>query len=75
MVHAPRVQRLDTQLAPACANWHVLPQAPQFDALLVVFVSQPLAALPSQSAKPLLQAARKHEPVRQPATPLAKEQR
>ena len=73
MVHAPRVQRLATQLAPACANWHVLPQAPQFVALLVVFVSQPLAALPSQSAKPLLHAASTHAPARQPATPFGNE--
>ncbi len=73
VVHAPRVQRLETQLAPACANWQVLPHAPQFVALLVVFVSQPLAALPSQSAKPLLHAASTHAPARQPATPFGNE--
>ncbi len=73
MVHAPSVQRLETQLAPACANWHVLPQAPQFDAPLVVLVSQPLASLPSQFAKPLLHAASTHAPARQPATPFVRE--
>ena len=35
---------------------HALPHDPQFDALVLVFTSQPLAALMSQSAKPALHA-------------------
>jgi hypothetical protein len=35
---------------------HDVPQAPQWEALVWVFTSQPLAGLPSQSAKPALQA-------------------
>jgi hypothetical protein len=45
-----------------------LPQVPQFDALFVVFTSQPLAGLLSQFAKPAL-----HDTLHMPAThaPLA----
>ena len=53
-VQAPRVQALDTQEAPAWAKLHTLPQDPQFDALFVRFVSQPLPALPSQLPRPAL---------------------
>jgi hypothetical protein len=43
-----------TQAAMAFAGaGHMFPQAPQFAALLVRFVSQPSAALALQSAKPL----------------------
>ena len=40
---------------------HTLPQAPQFDALVFVFVSQPVTALMSQSPKPALHAMA-HDP-------------
>jgi hypothetical protein len=49
----PQVQALFTQRSPAAQAW---PHAPQFAASLVVFTSQPLLALPSQSAKPGRQA-------------------
>lgn len=45
------------QLAPAFANEQAVPQEPQFDALVFVFVSQPLATLVSQLPKPVLQAS------------------
>ncbi len=48
----------------------VRPQAPQFNAV-VVLVSQPLAMLPSQSAKPVLQAI-PHRPLVHPGRPLGK---
>jgi len=53
-------QALLAQLALACATPQMLPQAPQLLTSLVVLVSQPLAALPSQLAQPAL-----HEPMAQ----------
>jgi hypothetical protein len=44
------------------ASGHVLPHAPQLAALVRVLVSQPLTALPSQSAKPSAQAVW-HRPI------------
>jgi hypothetical protein len=41
-------------VAVALASLHTVPQPPQF-ASVWMFVSQPLAELPSQSAKPALQ--------------------
>jgi hypothetical protein len=49
----PQVQCPLTQLSPAGQTW---PQAPQLFASVVRWVSQPLAALPSQSAYPAWQA-------------------
>lgn len=49
----PQVLALQTGVPLAEAQ--VLPQAPQFERLLVVLTSQPLDALPSQSAQPALQ--------------------
>jgi hypothetical protein len=43
------------QAGVAFARLHVWPQLPQLAALVWVLVSQPLAALPSQSPKPVLQ--------------------
>lgn len=45
------------------------PQAPQWDPLVAVLVSQPFIALPSQSAKGAVQIASPHTPLRQTGTP------
>jgi hypothetical protein len=74
VAQVPITHRPFAQVAPAFANWQMLPQAPQLVAVVAVLVSQPLASVPSQLAKPVLQAARKQAPVRQPATPLVREQ-
>jgi hypothetical protein len=50
---------------------HTFAQRPQCDTELLVLVSQPLAALPSQSPKPALQLATVQAPALHPATPLA----
>ncbi len=50
--HAP-----EAQAAVALGTLHARPQAPQCALVLVVLVSQPLAALPSQSPKPALHEA------------------
>jgi len=50
---------------------HARPQVPQFETLVAVAASQPLAALPSQSAKPAAQLATAHAPAMQAAVPLA----
>jgi hypothetical protein len=47
---------LDEQLVVPWLFVQVVPQFPQFEALFVVFVSQPLFAFPSQLLKPALQA-------------------
>ncbi len=53
----------------------MLPQREQLVTSVVVFTSQPLAALPSQSAKPAVQALRRHTPAEQVAPALGKLQR
>jgi hypothetical protein len=53
---------------------HALPQAPQCETLLVVLVSQPFAALPSQLPKPAVHEATRHEPEAHVAEPFATEQ-
>jgi hypothetical protein len=53
-------------------NTQPLLHMPQCAALDERSVSQPLAALPSQSPKPALQRARAHAPAAQAATPLGK---
>ena len=45
---------------------HARPQDPQLVASVCVFVSQPFAADPSQSAKPALQSRTEHVPAMQP---------
>jgi hypothetical protein len=66
-----RVHTPATQLAvlPVGAV-HTVPQAPQFITLLLVRVSQPLAALPSQLAKPALHTS-EQVPMAHPDWPLA----
>ncbi|MBK8694091.1 MAG: hypothetical protein IPN17_17860 [Deltaproteobacteria bacterium] len=72
MRHIPAVH---TGLAPVGAEQRV-PQAPQLEmSPIAVFTSQPLAGLPSQSAKPALQAPRMQRPAAQVAAALAKLQR
>ncbi len=63
-VHAPAEQP-----AVALASEHALPQAPQFDTLVLVAVSHPLATDPSQSPKPVEHAMR-HPPAAQLGEPL-----
>jgi hypothetical protein len=53
-VQAPIAQCIAVQAAPALAKLHALPHAPQL-VTEVIAVSQPLAGLPSQSAKPAAQ--------------------
>jgi hypothetical protein len=55
------------------APLHDAPQAPQFDTLVCVFVSHPLAGMPSQSAKPALQLCTLHVPVLQVAVAFGRE--
>lgn len=50
---------------------HTLPQPPQLPALVFTLTSQPLAGLPSQSAKPALQLAMSQTPATQLEVPLA----
>ncbi len=64
----PMAQRPLAQVAPALANWQRLPQAPQFITSVVVAISQPLVALPSQFAKPVVQLARLQTEAMQPVT-------
>jgi hypothetical protein len=58
MLHAP-----DVQNAKPCVESQARLQPPQFFALVSVFVSQPLDATPSQSAKGGRQEAMVHVPV------------
>ncbi len=50
---------------------HEFPQAPQFSRSVAIVASHPLAARPSQFAKPALHDATVHTPAAQPATPFA----
>lgn len=52
---------------------HKIPQAPQLEKALLVSVSQPFPAIPSQSPNPALQEARMHAPALQPGLPLVTE--
>ena len=52
-----------------------MPQPPQCAVVLRVSTSQPSAALPLQSAKPVLQLATRHTPASHAATPLGASQR
>ncbi len=62
---------LDTHEAAALANEHDTPHVPQFDTLVVVSVSQPFAAMPSQSPRPAAQLVTMHIPPEQPGVPPA----
>lgn len=73
MPHTPPPQ---TAVAPVGGVGQRMPQTPQLAmSPIAVFTSQPLAGLPSQSAKPVLQAPRTHSPAVQVAAALAKLQR
>jgi hypothetical protein len=74
VLQVPITQRPAAQLAAALANWQMLPQLPQLAVVMEVFTSQPLSSLLSQLAKPVLQAASEHVPVRHAATPLVRRQ-
>ena len=52
------------------ATRHMLPQRPQLADAVRTSVSQPLAASPSQSAKPSLHIPTRHTPSAQPGVPL-----
>jgi hypothetical protein len=52
---------------------HTLPHAPQLAGFVCVLTSQPLAALMSQSAKPILQLATRHVPAAHAGAPLGVE--
>ncbi len=70
VLHA-RPQRPVSQRAAALAPaGHTLPQVPQWDRLVRVSVSQPLAGLPSQLLKPAVQPAMPHTPALQEGVPL-----
>jgi hypothetical protein len=66
-VHEAIVHWLLTQEGVPLATVQAVPQPPQLEALLVVFVSQPLPTLPSQLPQPVLheieQAPREHAAV------------
>src|SRR5579864_5149337 len=69
----PALQAATVQLPAAPAGTalgrlHAAPQPPQFAASVRMSCSQPLAALPSQSAKPALQLAITHAPPEQAPT-------
>ena len=60
------------QLEPAFVWLHVLPQPPQLPRLVLMFVSQPFAGLPSQSANPAAQVPSWQAPPWQVADAFAK---
>ncbi len=64
-LQAARAQAPATHDALALLNAHTFPQAPQFEVLVRVAASQPLAGLLSQSAKPALHAPTAHRPAAQ----------
>jgi hypothetical protein len=64
--HAPALQ-----VSVAFGRLHARPHAPQWARAVLVLVSQPLAAIPSQLAKPALQRAMPHAPLVHAPTPLA----
>jgi hypothetical protein len=60
--HVPPHTAAAQVAVPPTGAGHVVPQRPQLFAVVLRLVSQPLAALPSQSPKPVLQV-RRHAPV------------
>jgi hypothetical protein len=67
-VHAP-----ETQFAVAFTVLQAVPQAPQWDALFVRFVSQPSPGIPLQSPKPVVQDMIRHCPDAHDASALTRE--
>ena len=70
-LHAATVQVPPAHPGMPFGAAQTFPQVPQLLTLLVTLVSQPFAALPSQLAKPALQAATAHAPPAHAAVPLA----
>jgi hypothetical protein len=70
VVHAPRAQVPLAQVAAALAKKQGRPQPPQCVVLVVVLVSQPLTASPSQLPKPVLHMPRRHTPPVHDTAPL-----
>ncbi len=69
VAQAPIAQTPDPQVAPALAKRHTTPQPPQlFTSAARTAVSQPLAAMPSQSEKPAAQPPMTHAPAAQALT-------
>lgn len=67
-LHAATVHAPDAHAAVAFASAHRLPQDPQFDAVVCVFVSHPFDAMPSQLPHPATQLGT-HAPAVQPVVP------
>jgi hypothetical protein len=65
-LHIPTAHVPAAQTGAAFAVAHTVPHAPQLFTLLCVFVSQPFAAFPSQSAKPALHIPIVHVPAVHP---------
>ena len=61
-LHAATAQRPAAQLAVALARVQMVPHAPHAEAVVPRLVSQPLAAIPSQSPKPASHAATTQAP-------------
>jgi hypothetical protein len=59
----PQLPPVTQSARPLAGVGHTLPHPPQFDASVSVGTSQPLAVLPSQSAKPAAQLTRHTPPV------------
>jgi hypothetical protein len=70
-LHAAITHPPPEHAATAFGSEQVLPQAPQWLALVFRFVSQPSAVLPLQLPQPALQPAIVHAPLEQPGVPLA----
>jgi hypothetical protein len=72
--HAPSAQVPLAQVAAALAKKQGRPQPPQWVVLVVVLVSQPLTASPSQLPKPVLHVFSRHTPPVHATEPLARVQ-
>jgi hypothetical protein len=70
-LHAPIAHAPAAQVAAALAKLHARPHVPQWAALVRVSASQPLAALPSQLAKPVAHAVIAQAPAVHAPVPLA----
>jgi hypothetical protein len=73
-LHAPSTHAPPEHVDAALARAQAIPQPPQFAVLVAVLASQPFIALPSQLAKPVLQAPSAQLPPAQVAPAFAKEQ-
>ncbi len=71
VAHAPSAHAPPTHDDPALGNAHTPAQLPQRTGSVLRFASQPLAALPSQSAKPARQLAMPQRPATQAPAALA----